>query len=949
MSLVYLALAVSVHAQDSLRRDVRINDDAGIAQQTAPSIATQANGSSIVGWLDRRSGIHDIYTQRLNEFWAKESVNQVLASDSSDAERFEFSISSSITGAYSVCWKDFRNGSFPFGADIYQRMLDSAGSPVGVESVMTSAQTDSLFETPDIANHTDGSGITVWTQHHNNNWDVFGLQFDPFGNAIGEPFIVNRDLALAQQHAPRVSISSLGWFVVCWYDNRYGNDDVFFQLYDSTGAPLGENIRANDGSEKDLSARQAFPAIACDGSGRFTICWVDWRNGIYPQNPDIFIRRFSASGVPLNDAERIATDEMLAPQKEPSLATDRLGNVMVVWADSSYGGWDIYARLIDHRGKYVDTAFLVNTDTLGRQVQPDVSMDGYDARIVWSDMRSGNFDIYGTQIEYNDPALIIDPSEIRFSMHTSGPAPRAQTVSVLNAGLGQLIYEIVETTSWLSVSKSVGLAPDSIEISVNQSAMPVGSYYGEALIIDHTNFDSSNVLRVRLSVTTSEISLPYDTLIIEAPTQLGTPPPALVVPLNAGSGTLNWTATENISWLSLSRYSGLAGDSLTITFTVTGLSVAEHLGAIVFEDSLASNSPETLFVALRYFSDIPYLGLDIDTLAALITTDVSLDTALRVRNFGGGSLSWTASASDSWIGLRNSSGITNDSLTLTIDASSLTPGEYSGWVIVSDIGAANNPLVLPITLSVLTRDTLVFADASANPGESFELTLSIMANDNPTSVNLSLIIDSLYLYYDSTTLIDSLNADHTLETIYDSQAGALQISYAANSLLAPKIVTGEYELFTIHLRSANREFSFATDQLLDNPDSTYFAYLGGSAISAPIQHGIITVGLTTDVVDEPSNPALPATLVVGQNYPNPFNAEMLFSVSFPSVAEVRVRVFNILGQKIRTLFVGQVQAGVRVFGWNGKLDSGREAPSGMYLYQVQVGDEAIVRKAMLIK
>jgi len=367
--------------------DFRINDDVGPAPQSSPQIAVQANGDFFVTWVDRRTGRNDLYYQRFDAFGNALGRNALLTTtDTTGSERFQVSIAANVSGVYAAVWKDFRNGSFPFNPDIYQTFFDSTGKPSGLEYNWTALATDSIFEDPDVALGNDGSGVVVWAEHRNGGWDIVGERFDPTGAPLGAQFVVNDDGLAGQQHAPAVSISTLGWFVICWYDNRTGNDDIYYQVYDAGGSPVGGNARAHT----LLPTRQAFPDVACDGSGRFTLCWVDWRNGTYPQNPDIYTRRFNADATPIDSARLVFVDSLASPQRDPSIATDRLGNVVIVWADSSAFDWNIRGRVIDHRGLFVDTAIQINSDTTsGRQAQPVVAMDGFDIRVAWADYRNG--------------------------------------------------------------------------------------------------------------------------------------------------------------------------------------------------------------------------------------------------------------------------------------------------------------------------------------------------------------------------------------------------------------------------------------------------------------------------------------------------------------------------------------------------------------------------------
>lgn len=103
-------------------------------------------------------------------------------------------------------------------------------------------------------------------------------------------------------------------------------------------------------------------------------------------------------------------------------------------------------------------------------------------------------------------------------------------------------------------------------------------------------------------------------------------------------------------------------------------------------------------------------------------------------------------------------------------------------------------------------------------------------------------------------------------------------------------------------------------------------------------------------VSEVPGVAVPKEFSLSQNYPNPFNPETSIKFSLDKPSDVNVAVYNILGQKIRTLVSEKgMRTGVYETKWNGKDESGKSVASGMYLYRVVAGDKSETRKMMLLK
>ena len=85
------------------------------------------------------------------------------------------------------------------------------------------------------------------------------------------------------------------------------------------------------------------------------------------------------------------------------------------------------------------------------------------------------------------------------------------------------------------------------------------------------------------------------------------------------------------------------------------------------------------------------------------------------------------------------------------------------------------------------------------------------------------------------------------------------------------------------------------------------------------------------------------------NYPNPFNPETNIQYSLSNTGAVRLDIYNIKGQKVKTLIDGQISSGNHSIVWNGKSDSGIEVSSGVYFLRLAAGKQLETRKIVLMK
>jgi hypothetical protein len=93
----------------------------------------------------------------------------------------------------------------------------------------------------------------------------------------------------------------------------------------------------------------------------------------------------------------------------------------------------------------------------------------------------------------------------------------------------------------------------------------------------------------------------------------------------------------------------------------------------------------------------------------------------------------------------------------------------------------------------------------------------------------------------------------------------------------------------------------------------------------------------------------PTEFALLQNYPNPFNPETTIKYNLAETANVQLRIYNIVGQVVRTLVADRQSAGRYQVRWNGTDDRGVAVSSGIYFYQVSAGKFQDVKRLMLLK
>ena len=95
--------------------------------------------------------------------------------------------------------------------------------------------------------------------------------------------------------------------------------------------------------------------------------------------------------------------------------------------------------------------------------------------------------------------------------------------------------------------------------------------------------------------------------------------------------------------------------------------------------------------------------------------------------------------------------------------------------------------------------------------------------------------------------------------------------------------------------------------------------------------------------------ALPTVYALSQNYPNPFNPTTTIDYSIPKSGNVELVIFNMAGQKVRTLVNSRQDAAFYKVVWDGRNDNGESVASGLYFYRIVSGNFSKIDKMTLIK
>lgn len=276
---------------------------------------------------------------------------------------------------------------------IWARVFDSAGRPVGeeirVDQIRMTHERWGLpreyFGDPKISVAPDGGFVVVWRSEGKSSCDRFNIsarRFSPFGEPLGDEFIVNTERRWSQLN-PEVDHDDSGGFVVVWQDGRFiGTDDEWSSIRGRVFAAGG----GDGGDEFTLSPADgevaAAPSLAVAGDGSFACAWKTGngdeplsrlRAGVYAANGTVFGRVIGIQ------PEHPGTGR-------PHLTLVGPTGFMVVWAgvaEDRFGSPAVMAQSFNFIGAPTTDIFPLSPATCWGVDTPEVAASRGVGAVVW--------------------------------------------------------------------------------------------------------------------------------------------------------------------------------------------------------------------------------------------------------------------------------------------------------------------------------------------------------------------------------------------------------------------------------------------------------------------------------------------------------------------------------------------------------------------------------------
>lgn len=431
------------------------------------SLETAGGGDAMMVWFDERivdgQPVQDIYSQRIG----LDSNGDIITKWSAPQEggipicTAEGKQEGAKVTYYNedwnvVVWEDSRHNDYlasngaPSSIDIYAQFIDADGN-----------KADAYYE--------------------NGNPLVSNLCYDPTSCTPSFP--------LSDQTNPRVKAADGAAFVI-WIDKRNNNDDIYMQMItpDNPAVLSGSSNYPFDGVVvTDAASTQGSARLSTDGFGGAYIVWDDLQEAHY----NLYIQHYDSNGAALFQVGGLALSDADNNQLAPLVRPDQNGGAFAVWEDRKDGSISIYAQHIDgNTGPTLQedgvsmyygidgNAFLYNDQDLYKSKSKSLYLNNQNL-VYWEDRRGGNIYVNETPFTtYYTFGSFVDasgPSDaIQLSSYYDQKFP-----SINQSGDGYLLS---------FVGGDIGTGDDMIKYQmIDQNLNPLGSS-SEGVFIDDELF-----------------------------------------------------------------------------------------------------------------------------------------------------------------------------------------------------------------------------------------------------------------------------------------------------------------------------------------------------------------------------------------------------------------------------------------------------------------------------
>jgi len=358
--------------------------------QTDAQVVSDGAGGAIVAWQDNRSGYLDIYAQRVDSTGGVTWTADGVAVCSAINPQWSPALAADGFGGAVVAWYDGRD----LGYHIYVQRLDSSGTPGWTPDGVAVCTASGFRQPAEVVSDGAGGAILAWSDYRSGIAAAYAQRVDSTGAVKWTPDgVLVCNAPAGDQRFPKLVPDGAGGAILVWDDDRLGFPGVYAQRLDSLGAVKWDTSSV---AVCLTDSPKGDPEITSDGACGVIVAWADSVSGHF----NIYAQRVDSLGAPKWASGGVCLRSTAGEQRRPRLVGDGAHGAVVAWEDTLDNGWDIRAQRVSEDGLVQWTSDgLAVCVVPGDQAYPQLVSDGAgEAIITWQDGRGSDCDIYGQYV-----------------------------------------------------------------------------------------------------------------------------------------------------------------------------------------------------------------------------------------------------------------------------------------------------------------------------------------------------------------------------------------------------------------------------------------------------------------------------------------------------------------------------------------------------------------------
>lgn len=406
--IIVFLITMRLQSQNAYINDFRVNDDVTTKSQFNSRLGVDSSGNFVVAWNDMRNSSANnstqVYCQIIDKNGNRVGNNFRIGQDTTWLD----GLTVLKNGKFIIFWRRYFNTT---SAELYFQRFDRNGIPLNAPTkVIDTVYFSTVLNTGDIESDRNGNFTIIWQArpYGTLNAILHAQRFDSVGNKIGIPIIVNDTIGFFAITDTKIAMDEIGNFMVSWSDRRFNVSqqkyDIFFQRFNSNGVKIGNNIKVND--DNDSTKAQILPWIGGNGNGNFVITWTDRRN--FFNDFTIFYQIYDSTGTPIGSNKR--ADESLGTPAYSKVAMKKDSRFFIGWGDNWYAGrLQYYGRRYTKTGDTIGNIYMIPqiSPPSSFQIPNDIKILGDRIYTTWEDTRNANTDVYCNVRSFQNPDTLI--------------------------------------------------------------------------------------------------------------------------------------------------------------------------------------------------------------------------------------------------------------------------------------------------------------------------------------------------------------------------------------------------------------------------------------------------------------------------------------------------------------------------------------------------------------